>query len=156
MVSREDALIDADIVVYFLPETRTQLIYSLLIGLNILKRSKIINAGRGSLINETELLNSIKSGRISNATLDVFNKEPLPRDHPFGKMKITVTPHIAAVSRPDTCVNSIVSNIIRYNSGEKLLGTVNLKKDIKPIGTYNNLIQGSKIILPLSTIPCCP
>ena len=42
--------------------------------------------------------------------------------------KITVTPHIAAASRPDTCVSSIVSNIIRYNSGEKLLGTVNVKK----------------------------
>ena len=126
----KDALIDADIVVCLLPETRDTInLFSSDRFKYFKKGAKIINAGRGSLINETELLNSIKSGRISNATLDVFNKEPLPRDHPFWQNeKITVTPHIAAVSRPDTCVNSIVSNIIRYNSGEKLLGTVNLKK----------------------------
>ena len=126
----KDILADADIVVCLLPETKDTINLFSASRFNYFKKgAKIINAGRGSLINEIDLLNSIKNGIISHATLDVFNTEPLPKEHPFWQNeRITVTPHIAARSRPDTCVTSIIKNISRYYKGKDFKGMVNLKK----------------------------
>ncbi len=126
----KDALQDADIVVCLLPETKKTInLFSSKRFKYFKKGAKIINAGRGSLIDQTSLLNSISNEIISHATLDVFNTEPLPKEHPFWQnRKITVTPHIAARSRPETCVNSITKNISRYYEGKEFEGMVNLQK----------------------------
>lgn len=120
----------ADIIICLLPETKETINFLDAKRLSYFKKgSKVINAGRGSLINEGALLNCISKSQITHATLDVFNQEPLPKHHPFwANDKITVTPHIAAISRPETCVNSIVQNIIRHRDGRDLVGLVNIKK----------------------------
>lgn len=69
-----------------------------MIGANDLARMKkgavIVNTSRGPLIDETALIAALKSGNIF-AALDVYNREPLPTDHPFRTMPNTVlTPHI--------------------------------------------------------------
>ena len=51
------------------------------------KGSTIINAGRGGHVNETDLLEMINKGHIKNAYLDVFETEPLPKDHSFWEHK---------------------------------------------------------------------
>ena len=57
----------------------------------------IINVGRGSLIHETDLLYALNSGKVSGATLDVFEEEPLPLEHAFWEHPcVYITPHIAA------------------------------------------------------------
>ena len=76
------------------------------------------------MINDDALLSSINEGCVTGATLDVFSIEPLPSDHKFWKHPaITVTPHIAAETRPKTSSASIAENIYR---NENNLGLLNL------------------------------
>ncbi|MGM0583365.1 MAG: 2-hydroxyacid dehydrogenase [Pseudomonadota bacterium] len=81
----------------------------------------IVNPGRGTLIDEAALLEALDSGRLSHATLDVFRQEPLPADHPFWTHpKVTVTPHIASATRPETAADALVAQIGRLARGEPL------------------------------------
>ncbi|MSU88098.1 glyoxylate/hydroxypyruvate reductase A [Rhodobacteraceae bacterium 2CG4] len=81
----------------------------------------IVNPGRGSLIDEPALLAALDSGRVGHATLDVFRTEPLPPGHPFwAHPRVTVTPHIASATRPETAARAIVRNISRAERGEPL------------------------------------
>ncbi|HGG05848.1 MAG TPA: glyoxylate/hydroxypyruvate reductase A [Aliiroseovarius sp.] len=85
----------------------------------------VINPGRGALIDDDALLDALNSGRIGYATLDVFRKEPLPQDHPFwAHPRVTVTPHIASATRPDTASEVIAENIRRGEAGAPFLHLV--------------------------------
>jgi len=85
----------------------------------------VINAGRGGHLVEADLLAALDQGRIAGATLDVFNVEPLPTDHPFWVHdRITVVAHIAALTQPRTAVPVIAENIRRDQSGLPLLHAV--------------------------------
>lgn len=82
----------------------------------------IINPGRGGLIDEDALLVALNQGQIGHATLDVFQTEPLPPAHPFwAHERVTVTPHIAASSRAETCAEVLAENIARLQAGAALL-----------------------------------
>ncbi len=82
------------------------------------KGSFVINPGRGPLIDDDALLAALDSGQIAHATLDVFRIEPLPADHPFwAHPQVTVTPHIASATRPETAAKVIADNIRRGESG---------------------------------------
>jgi glyoxylate/hydroxypyruvate reductase A len=85
----------------------------------------VINAARGGHVVDTDLLAAIESGHIAGAMLDVFNHEPLPRDHPYwAHPKITVTPHIAGLCVPRLMAPQIVENIRRVRAGRPLLNLV--------------------------------
>lgn len=85
----------------------------------------ILNPGRGSLIDDAALLAALGSGQVGQATLDVFRIEPLPAGHPFwAHPRVTVTPHIAADTRPETAAAVIAENIRRLGAGEPLLHLV--------------------------------
>ncbi len=74
----------------------------------------ILNPGRGALIDDAALLAELNAGRLGHATLDVFRTEPLPADHPFWtNPRITVTPHIAADTRPESASRVVAENIRR-------------------------------------------
>ena len=63
------------------------------------KGSVIVNTSRGPIINENDLIRSLDDGTISFAALDVYDQEPLPKDHILRKTKnIILTPHIGYVS----------------------------------------------------------
>jgi glyoxylate/hydroxypyruvate reductase A len=82
----------------------------------------LINPGRGPLIDDDALIAALDRGHIAHATLDVFREEPLPQDHPFwAHPGVTVTPHIAADTRPDSSAQIIAENIRRSEAGEELL-----------------------------------
>ncbi|MGA2943816.1 MAG: D-2-hydroxyacid dehydrogenase [Xanthobacteraceae bacterium] len=56
--------------------------------------SFLVNLARGGVVDEAALIEALKSGKIAGAALDVFNEEPLPRDHPFWGMKnVIITTH---------------------------------------------------------------
>ena len=85
----------------------------------------ILNPGRGALIDDAALLAALDSGQIGHATMDVFRVEPLPQDHPFWPHpRVTVTPHIAADTRPDTSAQVIVENIRRGETGAPFINLV--------------------------------
>ncbi len=85
----------------------------------------VINPGRGALIDDAALLAALDRGHLGHATLDVFRQEPLPPAHPFwSHPRVTVTPHIAAYTRPDTASRVIAENIRRGEAGEPFLHLV--------------------------------
>ncbi|MFD2173738.1 2-hydroxyacid dehydrogenase [Rhodobacter lacus] len=85
----------------------------------------ILNPGRGTLIDDEALLAALESGQIAHATLDVFRIEPLPPEHPYwAHPKVTVTPHIAAETRPASAARVIAENIRRFEAGEAPLHLV--------------------------------
>ncbi|QRZ14043.1 glyoxylate/hydroxypyruvate reductase A [Paracoccus methylovorus] len=85
----------------------------------------IINAGRGTLIDETALLKALDLGRPGHAVLDVFRSEPLAPDHPFwAHARVTVTPHVAADTRPASAAPVVAENLRRAMRGEPLLHLV--------------------------------
>jgi len=118
-----EALASAEIVVLLLPFTpQTENILNAETLALLPRGAVVINPGRGPLIDDDALLAALDSGHISHATLDVFRMEPLPKDHPFwAHPNITVTPHIAADTRPSTAAKVIAENIRRNEAGEALL-----------------------------------
>jgi D-3-phosphoglycerate dehydrogenase / 2-oxoglutarate reductase len=67
----------------------------------------IVNTARGALIDETAMIDALKSGRIRHAGLDVFNTEPLPADHPLTKLpNVTLSAH-SAFRTPEASENLI-------------------------------------------------
>jgi glyoxylate/hydroxypyruvate reductase A len=85
----------------------------------------ILNPGRGALIDDTALLAALDVGKVGHATLDVFRVEPLPADHPYWTHpRVTVTPHIAADTRPASASRVVAENIRRGEAGEPFLNRV--------------------------------
>ena len=95
-------------------------------SLKMVKKGAIlINAGRGGLIEDNDLLEALDRGKLSRCTLDVFNEEPLPPEHPFwAHEKVTVTPHISAPTRLQSSIKSILRNIARIKKGLQPIGLV--------------------------------
>ena len=103
-VTLDELLTKSDIITIHAPlNERTKN----LITLDELKLMKtdgyIINMGRGGIINESDLAKALDFDLIAGAAMDVFEKEPVPADHPFLNLKnpekIIFTPHIAWASR---------------------------------------------------------
>lgn len=85
--------------------------------------SYIINVGRGGHLQEDDLLVALDNGKIAGATLDVFQQEPLPADHPFWQHpKIVVTPHIAAATLIENSVRQIADKIAALQAGRPVSG----------------------------------
>jgi glyoxylate/hydroxypyruvate reductase len=86
----------------------------------------IINAGRGGLHNEADLLAALNDGRLSGVSLDVFQQEPLPQDSIFwSHPKVMLTPHAAAASDPDALILPILDQMAAFERGEALVNLVN-------------------------------
>ena len=85
----------------------------------------LINAGRGGLQVEADILASLDDGTLHAATLDVFETEPLPAGSPlWSHPRVTITPHNAAVSEPEATARYIVDQIRRFERGEPLQNVV--------------------------------
>lgn len=81
--------------------------------------SKFINASRAAIVDENALLARLKSGAIAEATLDVFNVEPLPSDHPFWQLEnVFITPHMASVTVPALAARDVAESIRRVRAGK--------------------------------------
>ena len=78
---------------------------------------------------EVDLLDALSSKQLNGACLDVFQQEPLPKNHPFWTHpQIQVTPHIASVTNASTAAAQVFENYQRLLSGQILLNPVDWKK----------------------------
>lgn len=85
----------------------------------------LINAGRGGLQVEADILAALDDGRLAGATLDVFETEPLPPESPlWDHPKVTVTPHNAADSDAEAIIRLIARQIARFEAGDGLAHVV--------------------------------
>ena len=89
--------------------------------------SLLVNVARGALVDERALLESLDSGHLRAAILDVFSEEPLPDDHPFWTHpSVRVTPHNAAggIGRLRRQADLFGENLDRYLHHQPLLHDV--------------------------------
>jgi glyoxylate/hydroxypyruvate reductase A len=122
MESLDDFLAGTQVLVCMLPLTPETT--------NLLDRARLsrlprgaylVNVARGAQVAEPDLLALIRAGHIAGATLDVFRNEPLPAPHPFwGEPRITITPHISAITLREEAVQQIVAKIERLERGEAI------------------------------------
>ncbi len=85
----------------------------------------LLNLARGVHVVEDDLLQALESGKLKGAMLDVFSQEPLPASSPlWAHPRVAMTPHIAAVTRPNEAIKYIARTITRLEQGEPVTGQV--------------------------------
>ena len=91
------------------------------------KGACVINFARGAIINTKDLLKYLNSGRIHHVVLDVFEKEPLPKQSILWKhKKVTILPHISANTDLDTASDIVAKNIKIYQLKKKIPKSIDL------------------------------
>ncbi len=89
--------------------------------------ASLINAARGGHVIAEDLIAALDSGQLAAATLDVFVPEPLPPDHPlWTHPRVTVTPHAAGWTIPESAAGTMAAAIAAIRTGRKPAGLVDL------------------------------
>lgn len=124
-----------DILVVLLPLTpATQGIINYGVLKELRKRNGLggavlINAGRGRLQKDADILRALDDGTLKEASLDVFEVEPLPKTSPlWSHPKVFVTPHAAATSDPAHLVPIMLHQMNAFERGERLQNLVDRKE----------------------------
>ena len=115
----DDGLAVADVISLHIPATDSQILDA-----RSFSRMKpgvvIVNAARGSIIDEAALLEALEDGRVGAAGLDVFGTEPPPADHPLiAHQSVVATPHSAGLT--EECATRMArkaaQNVLDYLAG---------------------------------------
>jgi len=91
----------------------------------------LVNVGRGALVDEPALVEALRSGSIAAASLDVFEQEPLPADHPFWPMdNVHISAHMSGdvVGWRDALADQFLANLDRWLAGEPLANLVDKER----------------------------
>ena len=136
-VGLESFLRRSEILVCLLPSTsETRGILSLdtfrrLKGDGGLQGAYVINAARGDLQVDADVITALEEGTLAGATLDVFTTEPLPATSPlWAHPKVTITPHNSASSprQDQRTLELFLENFRRWLAGEPLLNRVDIRR----------------------------
>ncbi len=85
----------------------------------------LVNAGRGGLQVEADIVEAIERGTLAGASLDVFQQEPLdPKSRLWPLQNVVITPHAAAASAPAALVPPILRQIAAFEAGAPLENVV--------------------------------
>lgn len=122
-------LAQSDILVNVLPLTRdTKGLLDAKLFAALPRGAYLINMARGGHVVDEALLAALDSGHLSGAALDVFNQEPLPKEHRYwAHPKVQVTPHVAGATNPRTASPGVIENIKNIRAGKPLINTVDSK-----------------------------
>jgi len=128
--SLNEFLVHCDIVCCLLPlttDTRDILDARRLAAMK--KGAYLINTARGPHVDEAALIEALDDGHLAGAALDVFRQEPLPADNPLWRHpKVTVTPHVSAVTVATSSAPQIVDNYRRLRAGKPLLNLIDRER----------------------------
>lgn len=89
--------------------------------------ARFVNVGRGPSVVEEDLVTALREGEIAGAALDVFQVEPLPRDHPLWTLEgVLVSPHMSGdrFGWQEALVELFLDNLRRWRSGKPLHNVV--------------------------------
>ena len=85
----------------------------------------VVNIARGGLVVDDDLIDALDRGHVGSATLDVFDREPLPAGHPFWHHpKIVLTPHVSAVTLVDESAAQVATKLRAMLAGHDITGIV--------------------------------
>ena len=120
----------SDIVISILPNTHDTKNFINKKFLNKMKKKALlVNIGRGSSLDEKDLLNHLNKNKEFFASLDVFKIEPLPKNSQIWSHKnVTVTPHAAALTDINSTIELMLKRYSYYKKNDKIKSDVNLKK----------------------------
>jgi D-3-phosphoglycerate dehydrogenase len=99
-LSKDELLSSSDVVsIHLVLSERTRNLLDSA-SLSKMKPSAIlVNVSRGPIVNEADLLKALRQGRPGHAALDVYDREPLPADHPLRALgNVTLSPHLGYVN----------------------------------------------------------
>jgi phosphoglycerate dehydrogenase-like enzyme len=85
------------------------------------KGAILINTSRGPIVDEAAMVSALQSGRLTHAALDVYDREPLPVDHPLRKLdNVTLLPHLGYVSEDvyQSFYGDSVENVLAWLDGK--------------------------------------
>jgi phosphoglycerate dehydrogenase-like enzyme len=89
----------------------------------------LINVGRGNAVDELALVDALNEGQLAAAVLDVFEKEPLPEDHPFWTTpNLFMTFHTSAISYPEDITKLFIENYRLYLESKPLKYVVDFER----------------------------
>jgi glyoxylate/hydroxypyruvate reductase A len=89
----------------------------------------VVNLARGAHLQEEDLLALLAEGKLAGATLDVFDCEPLPPEHPLWTQPgVTVTPHVSGVTLLEESVEQVAHKIRLLERGEPVTGIVDWER----------------------------
>lgn len=87
--------------------------------------ARLVHVGRGPQLVNADLLSALADGQLTHAVMDVTEPEPLPPDHPFWHHPaISLTPHTASMTQPETAARVVLDNLRRHARGEPMIGLV--------------------------------
>lgn len=92
--------------------------------------ARLINIGRGPIVNTADLVTALRDGQIAGAGLDVFEQEPLPESHPLWDMdNVIMTAHMAgdAVGWEQALTDQFIDNFDGWLTGKDIFNQVNKK-----------------------------
>ncbi|MFH0794318.1 MAG: phosphoglycerate dehydrogenase [bacterium] len=92
------------------------------------KGVRLINCARGGIIDETDLVEALKSGKAAGAALDVFEKEPLAADHPLRQCpNVILTPHLGAstAEAQENVAVEVAEQIVEALQGKRVRNAAN-------------------------------
>ena len=125
----DEFLAQTRVLVVLLPltaDTRGLLNYAVLSRLP--KGAHLINASRGAVIDQADLLDLLHGGHLASALLDVFATEPLPAaDALWSHPRVRVTPHVAAQTLVGPSAAQVMRKIAAIERGEKPGGVVDMR-----------------------------
>ena len=88
-----------------------------------------VNVGRGNAVDESALVEALTTGKLAAAVLDVFEKEPLPEDHPFWDTpNLYMTFHTSAISYPEDITRLFIDNYQLYVESKPLKYVVDFER----------------------------
>jgi len=123
-VEKDELFQRADIVTIHVPLNEAS---RGLIGAAELARMKpsayLVNTSRGPIVEEAALLAALKGRRIAGAAVDVYDREPVPKDHPFFELdNVVLTPHLGYVIEENLRINygNAVENIRAFLDGKPI------------------------------------
>ncbi|MER5211849.1 D-2-hydroxyacid dehydrogenase [Streptomyces sp. NPDC002838] len=126
------ALAEADYVVLAAPltkDTRGMVDASVLAAMK--PGARLINVGRGALVDEKALVGHLADGRLAGAALDVFDQEPLPVQSPLWDMPgVIVSPHTAGetTGEREALMEVFLDNLTRHSEGRPLRNVVDKRR----------------------------
>ena len=92
----------------------------------------VVNVARGAHVVEADLIDSVRSGHLAGAALDVQRHEPMPDDDPLWTVPgITITPHIAAQSSAGVIAAQFVAALRAQQQGEPVPGVAPLSRTVE-------------------------
>ena len=115
----------ADFIAAILPSTaETRDLFDADLLAQCVPGATLINAGRGDLIVEEDLMTALDTGPLAHAVLDVVRQEPMPPENPlWAHPKVTITPHVSGWHLGDA-IKDVAENFRRLKAGEDILHEV--------------------------------